>query len=265
MRSRGSRLARALRRRLAVWAAYLLPAECFGCGAPLGPIQHLGACATCWASLVPIDAPCESCGLPLGGGGGRGSPPRRCARCIGRPWPWDGAVAAVLYEGFARQALLRAKLGGRREVLQPLGEQLAIAVARLDPAVRRGACVVPVPSHPWTRLRRGFNPAATLARIVAARHGLPLRPELLRALAVRGGAAKRMPAKDRRVAAAARFAPSASASPLNVVLVDDVMTTGATAIACASALRGSGAASVWVAVWARTPPERVVTGSPRTV
>jgi predicted amidophosphoribosyltransferase len=265
MRFRGRGLARALSRRLAVYAAHLLPAECFGCRDPLGPVQRLGACATCWASLVPIDAPCASCALPLGGGRGRGSPARRCARCIGGAWPWDGAVAAVLYEGFARKALLRAKLGGRREVLEPLGEQLAIAVGRLDPAVRRGAAVVPVPSHPWTRLRRGFNPAATLARIVAATYGLPYRPELLRALAVRGGAAKRMPAKDRRVTAAARFAPSGSAAPPSVLLVDDVMTTGATAIACASALRGSGVASVWVAVWARTPPARVVTGSPRTV
>lgn len=166
--------------------------------------------------------------------------------------PWDGVIAAVLYEGFARQALLRGKMGGHREIFQPLGDQLAIALGRLDPAADPAA-VVPVPSHPWTRFRRGFDPAASIARIVAARCGFCYRPELLRTSYALGVPAKRLPARERRAHAAARFVSSGSADSLRVLVVDDVMTTGATAIACAAALRKAGAASVWIAVWARTP------------
>jgi predicted amidophosphoribosyltransferase len=152
----------------------------------------------------------------------------------------------------ARGFLLGVKLGGRPELLPLLGAQLS-ATLRAGAFARGCRAVVPVPSHPLVHLRRGFDPALEIARPVAADLGLPLVRGLRRRLRG-GGAAKRLSAADRARVLARAFVPALGRPlPPTVLLVDDVLTTGATATACAVELRTAGVEEVRIAVWARTP------------
>jgi predicted amidophosphoribosyltransferase len=217
--------------------------------------QRLGACGACWAALAVI-APesCSGCGLPrpletdlFGPAGGR------CARCAVQPLAVDGVRAAVVYDAIARAFLLRAKLGRRPELLEAFGRQLG-RVLELDGLAADCTAVVPVPSHPWARLRRGFNPALELARPIARDLGLPLHRAALRRRLGAQHAFKRQAAARRRILATAAFGLSGDVRGARVLLVDDVMTTGSTVEACARLLRAGGAATVHAAVWARTLP-----------
>ncbi len=159
----------------------------------------------------------------------------------------------MAYDGPARRFLLAAKMGGRRSLLRPLGEQLA-AVVRASGLAEGCDRVVPVPAHPWRRLSRGYDPAGDLARVVAARIGVPLDVRILARRILASKPAKRLSAARRAAAAAAAFRGRRPVHGERVLLVDDVMTTGSTAAACATALRRAGAVDVRVAVWARTLP-----------
>ncbi len=178
----------------------------------------------------------------------------RCAACILTPPATDEVRAVVAYDSPARAFLLRAKLGGRRELLEPLGQQLA---TMLEGARVADSCtaVVPVPSHPWLNLRRGFRPALELARPTARRLALPLLPWVLCRRFGTQLATKRMGrAARRRMLVAGSFRVRRRLEGERLLLVDDVMTTGATVDGCARALKQAGAREVRVAVWARTLP-----------
>lgn len=235
-------------------AVHLFPARCFACGSPLGPVQLLGACAPCWGALVCGPTPrCRRCALllpdaPGGDGAARGC----CALCVVRPLPFDRAAAAVSYGGAARRFLLRAKNGARPEILLVLAAQLA-AVLSLERMLDGMDGVVPVPSSVLSRLRRGFDPAREISREVARLTGLRLFDKVLRKRGLAGPAAKGLGARARWSAAGHRIAARRALPGARILLVDDVLTTGATAAACAAALRSAGAAEVRVAVWARTP------------
>ena len=187
---------------------------------------------------------CRRCALPIE------EPGAPCFRCEARPLPLEAVTAAFVYDDVARRFLLRAKQSSRPELLVPFGRQLAVAV-RASGIAAGVTAIVAVPSDPWTRVRRGFDPAAEIARALASDLGVaPVRRSLRRRLRLTG-AAKSLSAGARRRAAHRAFRPS---RPIRgrVLLVDDVLTTGATASACALALRDAGASSVRLAVWART-------------
>ncbi len=230
----------------------LFPADCFGCGERLDPEHLWGACSECWSRLAPLTGPlCPACGLPCPAatdllGMARG----RCAACLLDPPGPDAIRAAVAYDDLSRRFVLRGKLGRRREIFEALGAQVARAVS----ASGFGAgcdIVVPVPSHPVTMLRRGFNPALEIARQVARRAGIPLSATLLATSWGRRPAVKRLGRQGRRRAVRGAFR-TRSCSERRVLLVDDVLTTGATTAECARVLREAGAAEVRVVVWART-------------
>ena len=245
-------LSRAVRRGLRGAAEHLLPSRCFGCGGALRGAQRHGACMACWSSLVPLRGPvCRCCGIPVPG---VVAPDAICGRCAVQPLLVDGVLAAVLYEGFARSALLRVKKGGRREILESLAGQLEVAARSAH--LGFADAVVAVPS-PWVRrIRRGFDPAAVFSGAVSRATGLERRDDLLRVAPGRRIPVKTLSARERPLEASRGFQEAGDAGNLRVVLVDDVLTTGATASACAEALRRAGAVEVRVAVWARTPRPR---------
>jgi predicted amidophosphoribosyltransferase len=163
--------------------------------------------------------------------------------------------AAVEYDRVARRLVLRAKFCGRIEILRHLGEQLAHVVS-LSRIAESCSLVTAVPSHPWVGLRRGFNPALEIARPVARTLGIPLRRGVLSRRLKAMVPAKRLTAVERRTALRNAFRARRLLLGERVLLVDDLLTTGATADSCAATLLLAGAESVRLAVWARTPLRR---------
>lgn len=156
------------------------------------------------------------------------------------------------YDVRARRFLLRAKNGNRPELLSAIAGQLAAAVV-LSGVAEGLDGIVPVPSSPLAYWRRGFNPAKELSRELSKATGLPLLGGVLRKRGIGGPAAKALRARERWSGAARSFVPRKPVTDAGILLIDDVLTTGATASACATALRSAGAAEVRLAVWARTP------------
>ena len=153
--------------------------------------------------------------------------------------------AAVAYEGPARDLVRGLKFRGARGVASTIAAHLASA-ALLESA----SALVPVPLHPRRRRRRGFNQAEEIAARLAHRAGVPVVDCL-----ARGGSERRQMGRDRsaRLAGAGRSIVVRAGAPARPLLVDDVVTTGATLAACARALRRAGSLEVAAVVFARTP------------
>lgn len=223
--------------------AFALPPRCPGCGTIVEGDDRF--CGACWRALDWLSAPlCAQCGAPLDHAG-----TTTCEPCAGRPSTYR-ARAAVRYGGVARAVVLRLKHGGRPAVARTL----AAAMARLVADAPDDAIVAAVPLHRWRLWRRGYNQSLLIARRLARARGIACIPDLLlrtRATPVLGGLGPA--ARTRAVAGAfavpARHRPALSGR--SVVLVDDVLTTGATAEACAAALRAAGAGEVLLVTWAR--------------
>jgi predicted amidophosphoribosyltransferase len=247
--------------KLARWKAllplehFVLPSACFVCGEALTLPHRMGACLACWDRFRPLAPPlCTGCGLPRTVASDLAGPARgRCAACIVSPREPDRVRAAVAYDELARRFLLRAKLGIRPELLRPLAEMVTVVVR---PWVRPadGVWVVPVPSHPWMNLRRGFSPARAIARPLARSLGLELRTALLSRHLGSPVVVKQLRARQRRQAYRSMFRVHELIRGRRILLVDDVMTSGGTLDACARLLKTAGAVEVRAAVWARTLP-----------
>lgn len=228
---------------LAELVALVVPPRCAACGAP-GRRAAEVLCAGCRRALPWLTAPCcERCALPL---------PHARARCPARDAAFDGAWAAVAYDGAAREAMHALKFASARPLASVMAAQIA-ATAPPQLLARPDAVLVPVPPHPRRRRARGFDPAELIAAELARRTGLPLWRALRRGRAPSRqlGASR----EARRDGANLHFAARGPA-PARVVLVDDVQTTGATLEACARALREAGSAQVSALTWARTLDDR---------
>jgi ComF family protein len=241
-----------VRRWLDLLLDVLLPATCEVCQRPLAGRAERALCAACLATMSPPRAPlCPTCGVPLGG-----DPAASCAPCRSAPPAFATARAAGLYLPSAAggnvlaRAVQRLKYDRRRALAQAFGRLMASRYP-FGP----DALLIPVPLHPRRLRGRGFNQAELLAAELARRRGLALAPAALvrpRATVAQpglGAAARRRNLCDAfRVAA-----PSALVAGRDVVLVDDVLTTGATADACARVLRDAGARRVDVFTLGRAP------------
>jgi ComF family protein len=218
--------------------------------APLaGPV-----CRACWSAVRPVTPPaCHVCGQPLPSWRTISAAAERCAACRRRPPAFDRGAVACDYADVLRAIVHAFKYDGRRSLALPLGRLLHAA----GHAVLDGAdAVVPVPLHPWKRMRRGFNQAADLARTL----GVPVRPVLRRSRATRTQAGLTPRERRRNVAGAFALAGwpwrarRAWVENQTLVLVDDVMTTGATFDACARVLKAAGAREVRTLTLARALP-----------
>jgi len=228
----------------------VLPAHCLTCDAPVSGAGQF--CARCFGAVGFIGAPaCRSCGLPFASAafaGGDGL----CPRCVAHPPPWDRAVAAMLYEGRARDLILGFKRADRVEAALPLARHMARAGATL---LAEAELLVPVPLHRWRLLARRYNQSALLARHLARLTGREVAPDALRRIR-RTETLARKSAAARRVELEGAFAvPPGRLERIRgrrVLLVDDILTSGATAGACAEVLLRAGARSVDLLVAART-------------
>jgi ComF family protein len=234
------------------WAAFtadlLLPRRCAACDSWLDLGHPSALCATCWRTMeMPMGVLCARCGVPIS------APLLLCATCAARPPAFDLARALGLY--LAGPAMLNplaravraVKFQGHRAAARSLGTALGALVP-----LPADALVVPVPLHPARLRERGYDQAVLLAHACARASGLPL--------AVRGlvrrrdtPAQARLDASARRTNLTGAFIAPAPIGHATVALVDDVLTTGATADACARALRTAGVERVVVLTVGRTP------------
>jgi ComF family protein len=214
-----------------------------------GRVQAAGLSAEAWSRIHFIDGPvCDGCGLPFEYDQGPGV---RCVACTAKPRAFARARAACLYDEASRGVILQFKHADRTDLAPLFARWLARAAW---PLIGEVDAVVPTPLHRVRLLQRRYNQAAEMARPFSRLAGLDYLPDALvrvRATASQGG---RSAAGRRRNVAAAFETPAAKVKQVagrRILLVDDVMTTGATAEGCARALLQAGAARVDVAVIAR--------------
>ena len=227
---------------------FAYPPRCPLCGDALGGQD--GLCVECWATLEqPGGNGCASCGLPL--------PPdlagedaAQCAPCLKQQPRHAGILAATFYNAPSRKLVLALKHGGRIGLARMMARLMA---ARLEP-VPPDALLIPVPLHRWRLWRRGYNQSALLAAEISRVTGHGMLVDGLqrkKATPTLGGLGRKQRAKvlQGAISVVPRRRPIIEGR--SVVLVDDVLTSGATSDACVSALLKAGASDVTIACFAR--------------
>jgi ComF family protein len=233
----------------------LLPPACLTCDEPVTMPGQL--CATCFTGTGFITAPfCVRCGVPFAHAA-QGGPAGLCPGCLANPPLFDRARAALRYDMQARRIVLPFKHGDRTETAHALSRHMARAGAAL---LRDADVLVPVPLH-WRRLvTRRYNQAAVLALALGRLSSIQVVPDALRrvrATAQLGERGAEERAREMAAAITARPSRAAQIAGHRVLLIDDVLTSGATADACTVALKQVGAAAVDVLVAARVPDPRL--------
>ena len=247
------------------WLDLLFPPACAVCDAPLWgcadallcpechrrmPWRRASACFKCGASEFhgPPSVRCRIDPAAADGPERPGRVMRSCASCLNRNWRFARAAGVAEYEGSARALVLALKFRGAAEYAPAMGILMARRIR--DAGFPGFDAIAPIPLC-WTRLRaRGYNQAELLARAAAKESGIPLRRDWLvrrRTTPTQMGQS----AEARRAFPLDAFTARAAAKGARILLVDDVLTTGATASAAAGALLDVGAVDVHVVVFAR--------------
>ena len=224
----------------------IYPARCMVCAAYTDTPN--GLCPDCWSRTRFISgATCKQCGMPLPGEG----KDLLCDSCMTFPPAWHHGAAAVVYADGGRRMVLALKHGDRLDLAPALARWMLTPGKHL---LKRADIIAPVPLHRWRLLRRKFNQSAELARHLARASGQYCLPDLLirhRKTPSQDGLnrSERMDNQRGAFQIPKRHMPALKGK--SVLLVDDVMTTGATLSACAEALFAAGAGNVDVIVLAR--------------
>nr|WP_220096320.1 ComF family protein [Dissulfurirhabdus thermomarina] len=233
-----------IRRGAALLRDLVFPPRCAACDRPLAPGGADRLCGACRSEVRAVTPPCcTACGEPFHGPPGTG---HLCGRCLRQPPPFAAARASFRYEGPVRVLLQRFKYRDDGHAFRALCE---LARAAPAPDLPPPDLLVPVPLHPARLRERGFNQALRLSRRLFP--GVPAAPGLLRRVRPTPPQA-RLPLDERRRNVRGAFA-AAGPPPGDgrILLVDDVMTTGATLAECARVLRRAGAGEVYAYAAAR--------------
>lgn len=230
---------------------FLYPRDCFFCRQPVDG-DHGHICLDCFSKISLRRNPCCSvCGaeshLP-------GGPDFICAECMRHPPAYDRTVVATRYGGAVKDLVHTFKYGRGLWLTDDLVLLMQAAyVVHYQDLGRTFDLLVPVPMLPKKRRRRGYNQAEVLARALAKSLEIPCRTDILRRVAT-GVASQTQLHREERFANAAdsyRLAKPAAIQGNRVLLIDDVMTTGATLNVCAGSLLKAGASSVSCLVLSR--------------
>ncbi len=225
----------------------ILPNQCAACGELVEGGGVL--CGGCWRQTPFVSGlVCDGCGVPLPGSDDTCV---LCDECLTWPPAWSHGRTALMYRDTARRLVLALKHGDRLDLVGPASDWM-LRAAR--PLVRPDMIVVPVPVHRWRLMRRRYNQAALLAHGVAKRAHLACIPDALRRERPTGTQdRKSRQARYDNLDGAFSIAPGRAAkiAGRHILLVDDVMTSGATLTGCTEILRAAGASDVSTVVLAR--------------
>ena len=227
--------------------AIIYPPRCLGCG---GLVENtMGLCGACWRDTSFIAGlACVKCGTPLPGESDTGE---ICDDCLRISRPWDAGRSVFQYSGTGRKLVLALKHGDRHDIVEPAAVWMARAARSL---LKSDTLIVPVPLHPWRLLKRRYNQSALLAKALARHTGHQFCGDAL----MRVRHTDSLDGKNRD----ARFATLSNAITANpkraelikgrnVLIVDDVMTSGATFAAATEACFEAKASQVRVVALAR--------------